>query len=150
MNQEGKFLKWNVAIAGDKKSASRWVIGDISVGKIERSKKSKINSYIDIGSLRSGRDVLSDVVASELNIIEKKLLDEGKKNRKNLIPLRYQLGLGDIPLLLLYCIDKDKGTNSSFREEIKSKQDLIGFSIIVAGEEVQSDYVKTVHVKRPE
>lgn len=41
MNQDSKLLKWNIAIAGDKKATSRWYVGEISVGKIERSRKSK-------------------------------------------------------------------------------------------------------------
>lgn len=150
MNQESKFLKWNVAVAGDKKATSRWTIGDISVGKIERSRKKKTEGYIDIGSLRSGRDVLADIVVSKLSSDQRKAFDEGKKSGKDLIPLRYKLGLGDVPLLLLYCIDKDRGKDSTYRSPINGTQDLVGFSIVLAGEEVQADYVKTVHVKKPE
>ena len=150
MNQESKLLTWNVAVAGDKKAADRWEIGEFSVGKIERSRKSKKDEYIDIGSLRSGTDVLADVLVSQLNSDQKKAFGEGKKTGKDLIPLRFKLGLGDVPLLLLYCIDKNKGKTSAYRAPVGSKQDLIGFSIVLAGEEVQADYVKTVHVKKPE
>lgn len=149
MNQDSKLLKWNIAIAGDKKATSRWYVGEISAGKIERSRKSKKTAYIDIGSLRSGRDVLADIVVSQLNPDQKKAFDEGKKRGKDLISLRFRLDLGDVPLLLLYCIDKDKGKTSTYRSPIGSTQDLIGFSIVLAGEEVQADYVKTVHVKKP-
>ena len=150
MNQESRFLKWNIAVAGDKKASSHWTNGGFSVGKIERSKKKKKENFIDIGSLRSGRDVLADIVVSVLDSDKRKLFEEGKKRGKDLIPLRYKLGLGDVPLLLLYCIDKEKGKDSAYRAPINSKEDLIGFSIVLAGEEVQSDYVKTVHVKKPE
>lgn len=148
MNAEHKFLKWNVAIAGDKQSQERWYVGSASVGKIERSKKKKAE-YIDIGSLRSGRDILADVAVAQLDNEKKKAFEEGKKTGKNLIPLRHKLGLGDFPLLLLYCIDKDKGKDSAYRAPINSTQDIIGFSIVLAGEEVQKGYVKTVHVKKP-
>ena len=149
MNAESKFLYWNVAIAGDKKATARWNVGDKSVGKIERSRKKKAE-FIDIGSLRSGRDILADIVVSDLNPEQKSVFDIGKKTGKNLISLRYKLGLGDSPLLLLYCIDKDKGKDSAYRSPINSKQDLIGFSIVLAGEEIQAGYVKTVHVKKPD
>ena len=72
------------------------------------------------------------------------------KNKKNLIAVRHELGLGDMPLLLLYRIDQHKGKDSKYRAKIESVHDIIGFSIIVSGEEVSSDYVKTIHVKIPE
>ena len=150
MNDESKFLKWNIAIAGDKQSSGRWTVDTVSVGKIERSKKSRIENYIDIGSLRSGRDILADILISKLNSAQKKEFEEGKKSGKNLISLRHKLGLGDVPLLLLYCIDKDKGKASNNRSPINSQYDIIGFSIVLAGEEVQTGYVKTVHVKKPD
>ena len=87
---------------------------------------------------------------SKLSSDQRKAFDEGKKSGKDLIPLRYKLGLGDVPLLLLYCIDKDRGKDSTYRSPINGTQDLVGFSIVLAGEEVQADYVKTVHVKKPE
>ena len=33
MNQEGKYLQWNVAIAGDKKATSKWSVGNIQSRK---------------------------------------------------------------------------------------------------------------------
>lgn len=150
MNNEGKYLKWNIAIAGDKESASRWVISGADVGKIERSKKKKQTNFIDIGSLRSGRDVLSDICVRELSQDKKDLFYAGKKSGKNLIGLRYKLGMEDVPLLLLYRIDKDKGKESKYRTGINTIHDIIGFSIVISGQETGSDYVKTVRVRMPE
>lgn len=150
MNTEGRFMKWNVAVAGDKKASEKWIISGAEVGKIERSKKSKQQDYIDIGSLRSGRDILSDICVRDLSKDNKKLFDNAKKSGKNLVRLRYDLGLGDVPLLLLYRIDKDKGKESTYRAKIGTDQDIIGFSIVVAGEENSADYVRTVQVRRPE
>ncbi len=150
MNSDCRYLKWDVAIAGDKESISRWRISGADVGKIERSKKRKQKNYIDIGSLRSGRDILSDICVSELSPEQKKLFDEGKKSGKNLVGLRYKLGMEDVPLLLLYRIDKDKGKESKYRTGIQTKHDIIGFSIVISGQETGSDYVKTVSVRIPE
>ena len=85
MNQEGKYLQWNVAIAGDKNATSKWSVGNIQVGKIERSKKSKQRDYIDIGSLRSGTDALSDIQISKLSADELKLYKETAKKRSSII-----------------------------------------------------------------
>ena len=149
MNNENRYLKWNVAVAGDKKASERWNIAGADVGKIERSRKKK-PKYVDIGSLRSGRDILSDICVEDLSPDKKKLFNERKKSRKNLIGLRYEVGLEDIPLLLLYRIDKDKGKDSKYRMKIDTTYDIIGFSIVVSGQEANSDYVRTVQVKKPE
>lgn len=149
MNNEGRYMKWSVAVAGDKGADERWTVAGANVGKIERSRKIKSNN-IDIGSLRSGRDILSDICVSRLTEEKKKLFIERKKSGKNLIRLRYELGLEDIPLLLLYRIDCNKGKESKYRTKIGTTQDIIGFSIVIAGQENALDYVRTVTVRIPE
>ena len=67
-----------------------------------------------------------------------------------MIGLRYLLGLEDIPLLLLYRIDKDKGTDSKYRKKVEALHDIIGFSIVISGQELSSDYVKSVTVRIPD
>lgn len=150
MNTDGKYLRWNVAVAGDNNAEERWVISNANIGKIERTRKKKQENYIDIGSLRSGRDILSDIPVSKLSPEKKTLFEIGKTNGKNLVNLRYELGLEDTPLLLLYRIDKNRGKDSKYRTPIGTKHDIIGFSIIVAGQETGLDHVKTVQVRQPE
>ena len=149
MNNEGKYLKWNVAVAGDKKATERWKIAGADVGKIERSRKKK-SEYVDIGSLRSGPDILSDICVENLPDDKKAQFLAGKKSRKNLIRLRYDMGLADIPLLLLYRIDRNKGKDSKYRAPIGTEQDIIGFSIVIAGQDTNADYVRTVQVRKPD
>ncbi len=151
MNADGRFLNWNVAIAGDKKADGRWIIGGADVGKITRSKKKKPQSpgYIDIGSLRSGRDVLCDVVKSDLSPEQKTRFDSAMQSGKQLISARGSIGLNDVPLLLIYRIDKTKGKDLKLREKIASSEDVIGFSIIVPGDSVGTSHVKSLRVKIP-
>lgn len=150
MNEDGRYLSWNVAIAGDKKSDTRWCIGDAEVGKITRSKKKPhAPGYIDIGSLRSGRDVLCDVQKSKLTQEQQEILDAALHSGKNLISARSAIGLNDTPLLLLYRIDKDQGKDTKTRERIDSTEDIIGFSIIVPGEPLGNSHVKSVRIKIP-
>lgn len=148
MNEDGKYLKWNVAVAGDEKAKSRWTVRNADVGKIERSRLKKYD-YIDIGSLRSGRDILSDICVESLSEEKKKIFSDGKRSGKNLKRLKYELGYSDIPLLLLYRIDHEKGNENKYRTKIGTNQDIIGFSIVIAGQEEYSDYIRTVQVKMP-
>lgn len=151
MNADGYYLKWNIAIAGDKKSDARWCIGDADVGKITRSKKKLPTSpgYIDIGSLRSGRDVLCDVQKSTLTPKQQILFDTAMQSGKNLVSVRGALGLSDTPLLLFYRIDKDQGNDTKTREKIGSAEDIIGFSVIIPGESIGKSHIKSVRVKIP-
>lgn len=140
----------SVFICFRSRSHASWKVAGADVGTVERSKKTKHPEFIDIGSLRSGIDVLADVNPSALSPEETAILANALKSKKNLLAVRHKLGLGDVPLLLLYRIDQNKGKDSKYRTKIGSVHDIIGFSIIISGEEVSSDYVKTIHVKTPE
>ena len=151
MNSEGRYLNWNVAVAGNKKAKARWKIGDADVGKTQRSKKQKENEdYIDIGSLRSGPDALCDVKRSSLSPEQVSLLDSVLISRKGIILARGKLALNDTPLLLLYRIDKDSESTAKSRVKLNSADDIIGFSIIVAGEPSGESHVTKITVKIPE
>lgn len=150
MNQEGKYLKWNVAIAGDKNAQSTWGSSSAMVGKIERSKKTK-PEYVDIGSLRSGPDALCDIKVSELSAEQKDLYQETVKKRKSIISNRGGLGMEDVPLLLLYRIDKDLGkdTKAGLKTKLNTKEDIMGFSIIIAGEPTGGTHARSITVRLP-
>lgn len=151
MNTEGKYLRWNVAIVGDKDAESTWGFGSAKVGKIERSRKTK-PEYVDIGSLRSGPDALCDVKVSELDADQLSLYKETVKKRKSIIANRGGLGMEDIPLLLLYRIDKDLGkeTKAGRKKKLDTKEDILGFSIIIAGEPAGGTHARSITVKIPE
>ena len=68
---------------------------------------------------------------------------------KKLISARGGIGLSDVPLLLIYRIDRTKGKDLKLREKIASSEDVIGFSIIVPGDSVGTSHVKSLRVKIP-
>lgn len=150
MNDDGKYLKWNVAVSGDRNAPSKWKIGEYSVGKIERNKKTRYE-YIDIGSLRSGADALCDVESTKLKPEQLKLYNETLRTRKNILSVRGEIGLSDTPILLLYRIDKDRGRTSpaGTRTKINSICDVIGFSIIIPGESSGKSHARAVTVRIP-
>ncbi len=150
MNDEGKFKVWNVAVVDGDNMDIPW---EFSTGKeagcIERTKKIG-NSYIDIGSLRSGINAICDVDEAKLSTEQKNILKNVKKTRKNIIGTRSELNLEDTPLLLIYRIKKDGGTpraNSKNREALNEVCDIIGISIIVPGDNIGESHAKTLRIK---
>lgn len=149
MNSDGHYLEWNIAVAGDKKANSKWKINTAEVGKITRSKKKRPNSpgFVDIGSLRSGRDALCDVQKQNLTCDQQSIFESAMQSGKNLISARGAIGLKETPLLLLYRIDKERGEETKLREKISTSEDVIGFSIIIPGESIGKSHVKSLRVK---
>ena len=78
------------------------------------------------------------------------LLDSVLISRKGIILARGKLALNDTPLLLLYRIDKDSESTAKSRVKLNSADDIIGFSIIVAGEPSGESHVTKITVKIPE
>lgn len=99
--------------------------------------------------MRSGLDALCDIEPSSLTPEQLNLFNTTVKSRKNIISARGGLGVDDIPLLLLYRVDKERGkdTKAGTKTKLNSSADIIGFSIIIAGEPSGEGYAKSVTVK---
>lgn len=149
-DEESKYTHWNIAVSGDKKADNRWIVAGADVGKIERTKKVSKPQCIDIGSLRSGIDVLCDVDYAGLSAEQKTLCDQTLRDKKSLISRRADLNLKNTPLLLLYRIDKDGGKDSVRRAKISTVEDIIGFSVIIPGESDGSSHAKSVTIQLPD
>lgn len=136
-NEDGKYLKWNIAIvAGDSNTANgRW--SPCEGYFIQKSKRSKVigEQDVDIARLRNSTDALCDVRISELNDYQKGIYEDANDHCRPINASRGKLGLVDTPLLLIYMIDKDatKATNAT-RESIRTKEDIVAYSIIVSGD----------------
>ena len=150
MNEDGKYLKWNVAVINGDNHETEWILDeDISVGLIERTRKKSKPAWIDIGSLRSGRDALADVDVVSLNSEEQAILAEVLKNGKDIVAKRSQIGLDDFPLLLLYRIKKDGGEEKKARHKMNADHDIIGISIIVSGDGIGGNHAKSIRINIP-
>lgn len=150
MNEEGKFINWNVAVVDGDNHENTWHIADgVEVGQIERTRK-KEKTYIDIGSLRSGIDALADIDEATLSAEQKEVLKNVLKHKKDIISERSNLNLEDTPLLLIYRIKKDGGTpkaNSTHRISMDSVCDVIGIAIIVSGDSIGESHAKSLRIK---
>ena len=106
-------------------------------------------AFIDIGSLRSGPDALCDICPSQLTAEQRALYQSTVQTKKNIISARGGMGAEDTPLLLLYRIDKERGkdTKAGTKTKLNSTADIIGFSIIIAGEPSGKTHAKSVTVR---
>lgn len=147
MNKDGKYTRWNVAVVNGDNHDSEWnVASGLNIGAIERTRK-KDMEHIDIGSLRSGRDILSDVDEDSLNEDQKTILADSIKHGKDLVSKRSLLGLNDVPLLLIYRIKKDGGQTKIRRIQMDADYDIIGISIIVPGEGIGGNHANSIRIR---
>lgn len=149
-NDKQRYLKWNVAVCGASTfKHDKWTIEGINypLGKVERTKLKKVKSHIDIGSLRSGRDGICDIILDET--VDESLLADGKKGKKIEV-IRGKLGYSDVPLLLLYCVYRNGGKETDNNEIIGTEVDLVAYSVVIGGDSSGTDHVESVVVSIPD
>ena len=147
MNEEGKYKKWNLAVMDGESQEEAWnPIESVTVGHIERTRKRDVE-HIDIGSLRSGRDVLADIQEEILTDRQKEVLNEALKSGKELVSKRAKLGLEDTPLLLIYSIKRNGGTETKRRIRMDADYNIIGISIIVSGDGIGGNHANSIRIK---
>jgi Z1 domain len=143
MTEDGKLSDWNIVIAGkgniDKLELSdSWNFTDSGamVGKVTRNRKNRGSDEetINIGVLRAPSDLYADVSENELT---DELKQELNNNNTNWVRVRQETGLGNTPLMIIYCINKCSSfagkNNTNDRSDLNSPEDIIGLSISVPG-----------------
>lgn len=141
MNMAGKYIRWNVAAAGGAVDGKEWKIGGLSVTKVRRTRIKGFGN-VDIGSLRSGADALCDVENLNTPL-------SARNHKKDYSAARCDVGLEDVPLLLLYRIDKDSAPSrveKGTRIELGTEVDVIGYAIIVPGEKISNSYASALAI----
>jgi len=143
LKEKNSIMNWNVVLAGVGKAGdpglnNPWEIGDIRIGKVQRSRKTmKRMEHINIGVLRAPRDLLADIFVSN----PEEISNFEKFNRTEMVDvIRDEKGLAGVPQLIIYCIDKDsKARNStnlkgSERQDLDAPEDIIGLCISIPGD----------------
>lgn len=134
--------KWNVIVASVKNSDySKWNVGDYSLYKVRRSQKKYYDNenYFSIGSLRSTKDIISDVY-----------VQGGIKNKseKEIINIRENIKK---PQIIIYMIDHNSRANldSKYKEDLKIETDLMGMYLFVPGDDEKNykNYEQEVTIK---
>ena len=159
--QAGKISNWNVVLSGTiPKSGIQKNKLWHGKGKVTRSRK-LTGAYaadgfsLNIGVLADPKDWAADIEIDKIKDIglKKRVEDalkaksdaNGKKKAETNAEkkmLRNELGLGKIPLIAIYCIDKDSEYigNATDRCSLKTVEDLIGVSIRIP--EVKSEQTR--------
>jgi hypothetical protein len=118
---------WNVVVAGNEPDEkNRWEVPGGSVGRIARTRlvaRSRPKVSVSIGVLRDPGDLLADSRADGQ--------DTAKPTRDTIAGLRAEGGVGSVPQLLLYLIDKDSrpSPERTERAALDAPAHIVGMSI---------------------
>lgn len=142
ITKRGDLSNWNIIVAGNGKigqidEESKWTVGNITVGKVNRSRKvlNTADDLINIGVLRAPSDLMADV---KLNAISTK----SRETLKNVISIdkineiRKEAGVDSNPQFILYRINKDskaRVASKEKRKDLEAVEDIIGVCITLPG-----------------
>lgn len=156
ITQNGDIQPWNVVLVGapdDSKHNSKWNLSDtLTINKVVRSEKivtPEVPNVINIGALRSPKDMLSDIDLTNASAsIQQKVLTF---HSRYAMELRTEAGLVDVPQMLVYIIDKDSKArdNSKTRKDLTAPVDIAGLCINIPGASAGSQNVASLHIQMP-
>ena len=157
-SKDAGYTKWNVVVAGNTpKPENSWEISGETIGRINRSRfaDKRSDDGVSIGTLRDPKDLLADAYALQ----EVGLPKPGSTNFQ-VAEERDKGGVGTVPQLLIYLIDKDSPYEPSTkvapaprreRQSLNAKAHIVGISLYLPGSQgKQKSYVTHVTVNIPE
>lgn len=133
---EDRFDYWNVVLSSKGKiepetTDSEWVIQGYDVSNVNRSvltEKEGKPRFVNIGSLRAPKDLLTDITEEDFN---------GTISMREVRKIRRQYNIDHIPQLVIYRIDKHSkplvNKRQNNRKNLEFSQDIIGISIMIPG-----------------
>ncbi|WPP01156.1 Z1 domain-containing protein [Pseudomonas sp. HR96] len=152
------YTKWNVVMAGSTPNPDNsWEISGKAVGRINRSRliSERSDDGVSIGALRDPKDLLADACNLAPDSISKM-----KFTSSSISKSRIEGGVGAVPQLLIYLIDKtgNRGLQEkaildpkATRAPLMAKANIIGVSIYLPGSQgAQKSYVTHVTVNIPD
>ena len=150
VTSEGKIGKWNVILSGksiDDEFTNSWDFEFGKVGKITRTRKrdNKDEKLINIGVLRTPKDLVADVIYENLNENGKKLIDDYAPNKAK--DIRDCANLEMTPQLTIYLIDKNSKTSTKNRNNLNAAEDIVGICMNVPGGKRGTTLAKAIAIK---
>lgn len=132
--QSDKYQNWNIILAtkdsiGQPITKSSLEINGHSFTPVRRSKKYNLDSKsietVSIGALRSPRHMIADVHDHGI---------KGTPSQKQVRDVRKAAGLGMVPQIILYIIDKDsKPDNNTKRKPLNFEEHPVGINLYIPG-----------------
>ena len=155
MTAEGNLKEWNVILSGKSKTASGsspMDFGNISINKILRSRKKlkkQIDGVINVGVISNPSDMIADIDLSKQPNDYVERFKREKSNEKSFPMLRFDAGMGNIPQLFLYIVDKNSKApeETKTRVDLNAKADIAGLWINIPGAPRGSNYVTKVTIR---
>ncbi|MCE7782316.1 Z1 domain-containing protein [Staphylococcus xylosus] len=146
----GEFEDWNIILSsiGDiqnKESVdNNWNIHNYSPASVNRSKlkRKSDNEITSIGALRAPSDLLVDIPEDSIKLNTSRIAEIQK--------IRSEYGLGKVPQLIIYKIDKNSmpnKDNSKAREPLNFKEDIIGVNIMIPSVQNKTTKNLTTYIK---
>lgn len=151
ITENGDLKDWNVILAG-KSSGPVVDFAHCSTTKVERTRKAKVNlpGTINIGVLRAPSDIIADI---DLSTQDQRFVQQfaNEKGRETLYKkLRHDAGLGKVPQLIIYIVDKDsqasqKSIDAGTRQHLNAPEDIVGICLNVPGAPRNGSAISKVH-----
>ena len=156
-DENAGYKNWNVVVAGSTPTPENsWEISGKTVGRVHRSRLAdkRSDNGVSIGALRDPKDLLADVRGlGELD------LSKAGFSNPEVARLRRKGGVGTVPQLLIYLIDKDSDARPTKvapaprreRASLNAKAHIVGISLYLPGSQgKQKNYVTHVTVNIPD
>lgn len=165
---EANFTGWNILISSKGQVDTHtdlekaWIIASHTIGKVSRTRLNK--SYeqdpnsINIGVLRSPSDLYADIDEDAINLLSDEEKDLKSVSTVLIREIRKKVGLGKTPLLILYRINQNSGSDivdtlkdntKNRRHPLKASEDIIGVSLYIPGQEKGKNLAKSLTIELP-
>ncbi|MEH6948049.1 Z1 domain-containing protein [Bacillus sp. JJ634] len=158
--QEAGFTNWNILVSSKGKLGGNndklWEIAGHSVGKVSRSRLGKSAeedpNFINIGVLRAPSDLYADIDEEGLALLPEDYQDFTKSSMAYVREVRKKAGLSKTPQLILYYIDKDSSPEKGSRRRfaLEAKEDIIGVSLYIPGQEHGTSLAASLTIELPD
>lgn len=143
-----KLKNWNVVLFGLSKGEGNIKFSNIENGinKVRRTRKLLRDRTIDIGVLSDPKEKIADIDYNDLSEKGIKLYNAYKT--ENAGRIRKDAGLGMVPSLIIYIIDKNSRVNSesSTRHNLNAPCDVVGLSLNIPGDRINQNYAESVKI----
>lgn len=159
--EENGYANWNIILSSKgnipkvSNNQSGWDIHGYNPPNIQRSRLGQAQNdgkTVSIGALRTPSDLISDI--EQLNSEDMKKSPSGREAQQ----LRAKHGLGNVPQLVIYRIDKGKQTEEEFRKArstssnrypLNFEKDLIGINLMIPGARKNKNLARKLKIVVP-